>query len=244
MAGTSSEWYARSFEKFLAHTDQTRVFVAELSRYIAHYRTHSILDIGAGNGALAVPISRRVEKYVAVERNRDHATRLRDCGVAVIEGSFPLPLTGSYDLVVMSHVISYEESNYGDLISAASERVAPGGCMLIVAHRGGAGSDWGRLLTRIGMDRFIHSPATIYDEIVSMLKGIGTVEAREVTTTVMADNAQDMLEVLAFTAPSGHYQEFMKNGNELAGILNSEYRTDTGYSFPFCNNFVSIHGIR
>ena len=55
MVGTSSEWYARSFEKFLAHTDQTRVFVAELGRYIEHYQTRSILDIGAGNGALAVP---------------------------------------------------------------------------------------------------------------------------------------------------------------------------------------------
>jgi hypothetical protein len=116
--------------------------------------------------------------------------------------------------------------------------------MLIVAHRGGVGSDWGRLLTRIGMHRFIHSPAIISDEIVAMLRGIGAVEAREVTTTVMADNVQDMLEVLAFVAPSGHYQEFMKNSNELVGVLDSEYRTDAGYSFPSCNNFVSVHGIR
>jgi SAM-dependent methyltransferase len=244
MADASSVWYTRTFEKFMVHIDQASVFVGELGRFISRHRPGSILDIGAGNGTLAVPLSRQVEEYVAVERNPVYATRLRSCGIEVIEGSFPLPLAGTYDLVVMSHVISYEESVHYEMVSASWELVAPGGHLLVVAHRGGASSDWGRLLTGIGMDEFVRYPESIFDEILSTLRTMGAVEVREVITTVVTTNLRDMLEMLAFVAPSGHYQEFIDHGAELVPLLDREYRAGAGYAFPFKNSFVYVRDVR
>src|ERR1700754_2137994 len=111
--------YIQSFEKFLAHTEEKPIFIKEFAQYIERYRTKSVLDIGAGNGALAAPISQEVDEYEAIEQNPKYAYRLREAGVPVIEASFPVTLSRTYDLVLMSHLISYEVPNHKALIPPA-----------------------------------------------------------------------------------------------------------------------------
>jgi SAM-dependent methyltransferase len=240
MDDVSAEEFAQAFEKFMAHTDQADVFAVELGRDIDSYRPRSLLDVGAGNGSLAVRLSRQVERYLAVERNPRHATHLRGCGVEVVEESFPVALPDLYDLVLMSYVISYEERDCRTLVPAAWKQVAPGGRLLVVVHRVGSGSDWGRLLSGIGMDGSVGLERRSFDEMMTMLRSMGTVEVREVTTTVTTDSVLDMTEMLAFVVPHGHREEFMGNGAQLARVLEDGYRTGSGLSFPFQNVFVSV----
>jgi SAM-dependent methyltransferase len=241
MTKTVHEQYAQSFEKFLAHTDEKDVFVRKFSGYIDRYQPGSLLDIGAGNGSLALPIAQQVERYVAVEHNPKYAAKLRDTGLTVIQQAFPAAIDGSFDLVIMSHVISYEAGNHMALIRSAWDLVADGGNLLIVTHRGGADDDWSRLLTRVGMGRF-EKYAGVYDEIMSTLQQRGVVEVRKIVTTLDTAIVEDMLEAMAFVASGGRldtYDEFMSHTSELVRVLNTNYKTEKGYSFPFSHIFIA-----
>jgi SAM-dependent methyltransferase len=242
----STEWYARRFEKFLRHTDEKTVFAAELSGYLERHRPCSVLDIGAGDGMLAIPVAERVAKYVAVEHNPQYVAQLRAAGLEVVEGTFPVPLSGTYDLVLMSHVLSDDSADHAALVRPAWERVSPGGRLLVVTQQSAGDTDWNRLLTHIGMagyDRY----AAHQDELMALLHRLGPVEVREVTTNVVADDVSDLLEALAFVVPDlrpGRYREFLDHGSELIGLLDGEYRTGTGYSFPFQHLLVSVRNDR
>ena len=62
--------YKNDFEKFLSHTDEKKVLLDEISKEIEKHKTESLLDIGAGNGLLSIPLSKKVESYLAVEPNK------------------------------------------------------------------------------------------------------------------------------------------------------------------------------
>jgi hypothetical protein len=90
------------------------------------------------------------------------------------------------------------------------------------------------------MERFVRHQAATFHEIVSTLGGMGAVEARDVLTTVAADNVQDMLEVLAFVVPSGHHQEFLSHRAEVTSVLDRNYSEARVYTFPFRSTFVRL----
>jgi SAM-dependent methyltransferase len=240
MSDGLAQGYTRAFTRFMAHTDQAAVFLREVGGYVARHRVASVLDIGAGNGALAIPLSRRVRRYVAVERDPGYVRRLREHGVEVVAGAFPVPVDGVHDLVVMSHALSYEEENHHDMLRAAWELVAPGGRLLVVVHRGGPDTDWGRLLAGAGMGGFVGPLARSLDELVPTLSAMGPLETRDVVTTVAAGDVRDMVELLSFVAPRGEQEEFLRHGAELTGLLDRGHRTASGYSFPFRNAFLCV----
>jgi SAM-dependent methyltransferase len=243
MPEVSSEQYRQSFEKFLAHTDEKAIFVKELGSYLERYNPESVLDIGAGNGSLAIPISESIENYEAVEQNPKYAQKLRDAGIKTLEATFPTPLAKKFGLVMLSHVVSYEAANHTELIPPALSAVEPNGHLLLVTHRGNSEDDWSRLLKSISINKF-SGYATIYSEIIDMLSKAGKTEVRKVSTTLDTDNLEDMLEAMAFVAANGRtedYKEFIAQRDKIKEILDSKYATAKGYSFPFQHIFIATH---
>lgn len=243
MLEVPSDQYARSFEMFLAHTDEKQVFINEFSKYIDQYRPFSVLDIGAGNGSLAIPVAALVKRYVAIEPNHKYASRLRDAGLPVVEEPYPTPMPDTYDLVIMSHVISYEAANHQELLSAAWHDVAPGGHLLAVTHRGDQPDDWSNLLNAIGWTN--PTPyRDIYQEILTLLTSRGTVSVREVVTTLDTDNLEDMLQAMAFVASGGRSEDhsrFLAEKEILSKVLQDRYLTAEGFSFPFKHFFIDTY---
>lgn len=232
--------YAQSFKKFLFHTDEKEVFLKELDEYITNHKPQSILDIGAGNGTIALPIASKVKKYVAVEHNAAYATRLREAGLDVIESSYPTSVDGRFDLVVLSHAISYEMNNHIALITNAWRSVTDGGHLLIVTHRGEKDA-WSELLDTIGMGKLdIYKP--IFQEIMNALHERGTVKVTRIITTLETTNLKDMCAAMAFVAAAGQrklFDQFMGSQDSLNKLLEDRYRTRSGYSFPFTHIVLS-----
>lgn len=243
MVHNSDDEYRKSFEKFLAHTDEKKVFLKEFNDYIERYNPVSVLDIGAGNGSLSIPLANKVKNYLAVEENHKYAVKLRKAGLDVVENSFPIELDTNYDLVLMSHVVSYEKANYKELISPALNVVSKGGRLLFVTHRGKSVDDWSRLMQSINMDRF-EGYSVIYQNIIDLLSEAGKVSVREVITTLETSSIDDMIEAMAFVAANGRadsYYEFISNKKKIIEILDTKYTTATGYSFPFRHIFIETH---
>src|SRR5262245_55562927 len=98
--------YRKAFETFLQSTNEKQEFARILIQQIRDRGVSSLLDIGAGNGELALPLSQQVKRYLAVEPNFAHAAVLRNLCLQVIEKPFPCQIDETFDMVVASHVIS------------------------------------------------------------------------------------------------------------------------------------------
>src|SRR5262249_38101050 len=81
------------------------MLVRRVGRLIARYKVKSLLDIGAGFASTAVPLSKMVTRYVAVENNRERSSALQKAGLEVTTCSFPLSLVEQFDMVLCSHSV-------------------------------------------------------------------------------------------------------------------------------------------
>jgi SAM-dependent methyltransferase len=243
MQQTFEALYYQGLENLTQCSDEKQVYVTTFTNYISHYGANSLLDIGAGDGQVALPISDIVEHYVAIEQNPQYAARLRQAGKQVIEEVFPTEVEDSYDLVLMSHVISHTAGEHTTLVAPAWELVKPDGHLLVVTHRGIEQDDWSQLLDRIGLGYGGRFNENLHD-CLSDLRTKGETEVQNVTSTLTTDNASSMIAAMAFLASNGEqprYDAFMDRANEVEAILGDKYQTAKGLSFPFLHPFVSTH---
>ncbi|MDO8591481.1 MAG: methyltransferase domain-containing protein [bacterium] len=241
MPQTFEALYYQGLESLLQCTDEKKIYVAKFSDYINRYDATSLLDIGAGDGQVALPLSEMVEDYVAIEQNPQYAARLRQAGKQVIEEVFPTEVRGLYDLVLMSHVISHTAAEHTTLVPPAWELVKPSGHLLVVTHIGTKQDDWSQLLDHVGLGYSEKFNDSLHD-CLRTLQVKGETEIQNVTSTLTADNVTQMIAAMAFLASNGErarHDAFMDRAAEVATILGDKYHAAAGLSFPFLHLFVS-----
>lgn len=233
--------YQKEFAKFLEHTNEKAVLLAQLSQYIKELKPKSLLDIGAGNGLLSIPLSRQVEEYTAVEEKAKYVEILFQAGLKVVAGEFPLPIAGGYDLVLSSHSLSYRSGRIENFVKAAWDLVNPGGAFLIITFRSGEDDDWTRLLRIIDEDR-----TTFYKDgflfLQKMLSDLGLVTIKKITTEMRVGSLNDLIEALSFVYSNAHpelKEKFMAKRVALEDLLEKSYKNGPNYVFPFQHFFVS-----
>lgn len=123
-------WYQRA----LARSDYAPRLCEAVGGLLAQCRT--ALDVGAGCGALALPLARRLERVTAVEPSAAMAAALREAAareglgtLTVVEAEWRPGLVEAHDLVVCAHV-SHLLSR-GNEFLAHVERLARRGIVLV-----------------------------------------------------------------------------------------------------------------
>src|SRR2546429_2633725 len=81
------------------------VLIENIRAYINLCKAASLLDIGAGAPMTATPLSRSVNRYLAIEEDKDMVVALRSAGLNVVCGTFPLPIRETFDLVLSCHSV-------------------------------------------------------------------------------------------------------------------------------------------
>lgn len=234
--------YKNDFEKFLSCTDEKQILLDEITDDIKRIGANSLLDIGAGNGLLSIPLSKRIDHYVAIESKVSFVEKLKEAGLTVMQATFPTNVEGSFDLVIASHSISYKKNLFEPFIRKAWELVKPDGTFLIITYRGQE-DDWTNLLRELG-ENLIDYNRVGYNSTIELLYSLGEVKTRKVTTRVLTENIEDMLDALSFVASDGkpkRKERFMKKQSRIEKILNSRYRDGANYFFPFQHFFISTH---
>ncbi|MFJ9692177.1 class I SAM-dependent methyltransferase [Kitasatospora sp. NPDC101183] len=133
----SGPQYRRSFELFLAGTDEKPLTHARLGEVVAalpHRRV--LLDVGAGEGRTTAYLGRSFERVVAVEPSAAMREKLRAvCPEALV---LPEPIDRAEppepaDLVHLSHVLYYvPEERWLPTVDRLRSWTAPGGTLLVV----------------------------------------------------------------------------------------------------------------
>jgi SAM-dependent methyltransferase len=126
--------------------NQSDVVAGIIIRLARLRRARSLLDIGAGDGAVAVRIAQSVERYLAVEQDPSRAEALRDAGLEVKEAIFPIPIEEKFDLVVASQSLpEHDFDRYEAFLSQAWNLVSTGGTLLLITFKGSETSPMQRL---------------------------------------------------------------------------------------------------
>ncbi len=119
--------YGGDFEFFLQHTTEKNVLFREIKKEIEKHPVQSLLDIGAGEGSLSIPLSKAVNEYLAVEMKPEFAQKLQKAGVTVIESEIQkATISNQFDTVLMSHSLYFRE-DYRGFTEKAWSLVKPGG---------------------------------------------------------------------------------------------------------------------
>ncbi|OGC81749.1 MAG: hypothetical protein A2V81_04535 [Candidatus Abawacabacteria bacterium RBG_16_42_10] len=256
--------YKNSFEAFLRNTNEKFVLRSEILRLIEERDIKSCLDIGSGNGDMALPISESVTRYVGVEKNPLFVTSLRAKKLQVHESTWPAPLpihghsvdSHFYDMVLLSHVVSYEKDEWKDLLREAWWHVRPGGgVMTLVTYRGDE-TDWTNIMQELGQGGYysVDTHRKTFHEITSFLKGLGKVNDKKVVSHVtVLEHLDEMLQALEFVYTNGREDrlvEWQKIRNQFGKILSERYDANLPhskrrilvpkYQFPFPHLCINV----
>jgi SAM-dependent methyltransferase len=232
--------YKTDFEKFLAHTNEKKVLLAEIVKEIKSANAKSLLDIGAGNGLMAIPLSKQIEIYIAVESKPKFIEKLKEAGINAIEGLFPINIDQKFDMALSCHAISYKEEIFVPYIQKAMDLLNPNGRFVIVTFRGQE-DEWTQLLKDLGIPQMDYNRVG-YNSIIEFLHTFGDVLMKKVTTTVDSKSLEDMVDVLSFVYHGGNTDQkvkFSTKTEKLKKILNAKYKSDKGYRFPFQHLFIT-----
>ena len=228
-----TEEYTKAFRAFLDHTTEKQDLLVALKRRIETTRTHSLLDIGAGNGDLAIPLSKLVGSYLAIEPKPDFAAKLKTSGINVINSAFPCAVAGSFDMVLASHVVPWEENESETFLSAAWKHLNHGGRFIMITYDEEV-SDWGELLQTselplpaVGQGHF--------DGYKRLLTSWGRLEVEPIVTHVVTESLDDMLLALSFVYGDGQPEKAatFQESEVVRHALESHYHPNGRYRFPF-----------
>jgi SAM-dependent methyltransferase len=235
--------YDWAFNAFLACTNEKEVLAQHILERIQANGVKSLLDIGAGNGDLALPLSYVVDRYMAIEQKESYAAQLRAADLVVIQEKFPLPMEQQFDMVLTCHSTPWKSNEYQPFLTSAFERVNDGGSLLIVTYDDEE-SEWNELLVSCGLrTKELRPKERRLSGLELFLLSLDAVQTQVVTTHVRSKQFADISAALSFVYCEGvpsREEEFVGVLPKLADHLRSRYWHDGIFEFPFHHIILEV----
>lgn len=165
--------------------NQKEVLLQTIRRHLRALRARSLLDIGAGDGNLAIPVSKLVSNYVAIEQSPSRVLKLRKAGLTVLGRHFPFRMQRLFDLVLVSHAIPERLAAYPSFIRQAWGNIKPGGELLIITFKGAA-----QQVFKTKKD------AARFAVLISILRTLGRPKIERITSLIHSKDPLILGEVL------------------------------------------------
>jgi len=230
-----------------AHTNEKQVLLNEIITYVKKNQVRSILDVGPGDGAISIPLSKAVSRYKCIESDSNYIEKLKNNGLDILLGRFPPreKIKDSFDMVLFSHVIF----DYGDLYSQMLEEawalVSMGGILLVISNNPLDKNDpWQRLRSTLDPERALFSE-TRFKHLLAILQKFGTVEQKSIVTEFVTQDNRAMVQILSFLHSHGWEEQYREwiDDVRLSDFVESHYKKGTTYVFPFQHTFVSVRKV-
>jgi SAM-dependent methyltransferase len=188
-----SQEYATAFELFRLQTDQKEMARTAILKVLGAKPLNTLVDVGAGDGALTSMISRNFDKKILIEPNErfaaEAARRLPQARIIktrIEDAQFDFLA----DVVLMSHVLYYvEPEKWRETLMKCYDILKPGGIIIILLQS--PKSDYMKIFDIFGirhhdLDRIlsdeIHTQIGMKVELFDSIKSV--VECRDETDVI------------------------------------------------------------
>lgn len=232
--------YSQSFAKFLAHTNEKAILLEQILKKIKQIEPANILDIGAGNGELALPVSKLVKNYLAVEYKSDYVEKLRSLSLNVIESAYPCEIEQKFDFILSSHSLPWKQEKYKPFIECAMNQLSDKGVFLIITYDNESG-DWFNLLEKNEL-QLVRNNSNRLGQMTEWLENTYKLNKETIIANVECEKMDDLIEALAFVYSDGD-QNLINNfiGSEkVRAYIEEKYKFGDKYIFPFEHIFIIL----
>jgi len=232
--------YKEAFESFLKNTDEKKIFLEVLTAYIKEKKCKSILDIGAGNGDLSIPLSKLVDTYLAIEPIGEQADIIRQNNIQVVQDFFPCNIDQNFDTVLCSHSTPGKPEKFIPFINNAFELCKPDGNLLIITYNDSE-KTWNTMLEKCSLEW----PGFHNDRLALLRKFLNqnynNIDETEIITHISSTSYKEFIHALAFVYTDGkHSDEDFVNSKTVQQYITENHYINGVYSFPFYHYMFSI----
>lgn len=223
--------YKKSFGLFLRRTNEKSVIEKFIMENIKFNNKTSFLDIGAGDGSLALKLSKKVKSTLVVEPNQSfYKLLLKQKGIRILNKIWEeVNLNESFDFILVAYVITYfPKTKRGQLIKKIYNMLNHGGSILILSVDAQKGS-WRKIHTYF-YKLINHDHYSSDSELKQIMQEYGAV-SKSFKTQVISKNSDEMLKILGFDFYkypaeflkfSSHLKKFMKKYSDASGSVTLE----------------------
>jgi len=237
----TSKNYLTDFRFFLDRTDEKVILEKAIIGQLPPDKFQSVIDIGAGEGSISIPLSKRFSRYLAIEQNNLHADILRKNNIEVLEKPFPCKISERFDAVISCHSISHKPEVYKPFINSAVEILRPGGSFLLVDFRG-RNDSWSSLMQKIDKPSVAEDEFHV-NQIYSILLSRGETQWSIVKSKLLTKDLEDMVKSLSFVYSGGDRKRreyFLSKREIVVNVLKKRHWCDYGYMFIFEHKIINL----
>ncbi len=217
--------------------DQKAVLCRTIRSFIRTNHIHSLLDIGAGDGLLALCLIKAVSNYVAVEKNKQYTRELRKGGIIVIKGAFPIEIEGTFDIVLISHSVPERGELYRNFFKKAWQKVKKKGILVVITFKGTNGG-FSELYKRVFGENN-KKDQQLYRRIRAQLNRLGKIQTKKVTSILKSKDIEVMIKIFSFLSSNKAFGKIFKE-EKLRQVLKKHYKIPGGYAVPSNHLILSI----
>lgn len=231
--------YKKSFNLFLKNTDEKSVILKFIKKNIRLNNRVSFLDIGGGDGTLAISLAKEVKATLIIEPNTFFVKKIKkNKNIEVINNKWEnVRLEKKFDFILAAYVVTYfPKDKRKDMIKKMYKKLNHGGKIMILSIDAKKGS-WRKIHTFFYQLMSIKHISS--DEELKKIVEKYQVKAMNFKTHVQAKNIAEMLDILYFDFLK-YPNEFKKYKKELGQFLLKYNNTDSNIHLEMMHNAYII----
>lgn len=219
--------YKRQLRLFAMSSTEKGIELLKIGEIIAGLKKRGkFLDIGAGGGDIAIPVSQSFDETTIVEPNEKQASMLKrrcphfriynDCWENIDLGS------GRYDFILCSHVLYYiEEDKWLATIEKMYNHLEDDGCIAVVLQ-----SPMGEVARFF--NQFTRYDVNILELWQQLIKRYGenTIGVRYFINEIWTENLDDMVTIGLFLLLD---RKFRNYEDKIREYFENHHKVDRGY---------------
>lgn len=231
--------YKKSFNLFLKNTNEKKVILQFINKNIKLNNNITFLDIGGGDGTLALAIANKVKNTLIIEPNYFFVKKIKkNQNIKVINAKWEnVNLEKKFDFILAAYVVTYfPELKRKMLIKKMYRALNTGGKIVILSVDAKKGS-WRKIHTFFY--KLMGRKHKSSDEKLKKLMKDYCAKSETFKTRVAAKNISEMLNILEFDFLK-YPNEFTKYKKNLEQFLSKHQNKDKGIALEILHNAYII----
>lgn len=231
--------YKKSFNLFLKNTEEKKVILNFIKKHIKLNNDVNFLDIGGGDGTLALAMANKVRSALIIEPNYFFVKKIKKSkNIKIINDKWEnLNLKKKFDFILAAYVVTYFPQEKRKLLIKKMYQILNHGGKIIILSVDAKKGSWRKIHTFFYELMGIKHKSS--DEKLKKLMKNYCAKLETFKTRVAAKNISEMLNILEFDFLK-YPDKFIKYKKNLEQFLSKHQNKDGGVALEILHNAYII----